>query len=114
MEKLPHRLNYHLLFNHRIFATSLIAFGSLGSYYVYKKMLPLFSSGRKQLWKNLPFIHKKVENEIQKMKENNDEDDKSYYNKLVEKLRANGVTNVDIGNINTIQETGLNKEARPI
>jgi glutamate/tyrosine decarboxylase-like PLP-dependent enzyme len=111
MEKLPHRLNYHLLFNHRIFATSLIAFGSLGSYYVYKKMLPLFSSGRKQLWKNLPLIHKKVENEIQKMKENNDEDDKSYYNKLVEKLQASGVTNVDIGNINTIQETGLNREA---
>jgi glutamate/tyrosine decarboxylase-like PLP-dependent enzyme len=110
MEKLPHRLNYHLLFNHRIFATSLIAFCSLGSYYVYKKMLPLFSSGRKQLWKNIPFIHKKVENEIQKMKENNDEDDKSYYNKLVENLRANGVTKVDIANINTIQNTGLNKE----
>ena len=111
MEKLPHRLNYHLLFNNRIFATSLIVFSSLGSYYVYKKILPLFSSGRKQLWKNIPFIHKKVENEIQKMKENNDEDDKTFYNKLVENLRASGVTNVDIGNINTIQETGLNREA---
>jgi glutamate/tyrosine decarboxylase-like PLP-dependent enzyme len=73
-------------------------------------MLPLFSSGRKQLWKNIPFIHKKVENEIQKMKENNDEDDKSYYNKLVENLRASGVTNVDIANINTIQNAGYSKE----
>ena len=44
------------------------------------------------------------------MKKNNDEDDKSYYNKLIEKLQASSVTNVDIGNINTIQETGLNKE----
>ena len=111
MEKLTHRLNYHLVFNHRIFATSLIVFSSLGSYYFYKKILPLFSSGRKQLWKNIPFIHKKVENEIQKMKENNDEDDKTFYNKLVENLRASGVTNVDIANINTIQNAGYSKEA---
>jgi hypothetical protein len=40
------------------------------------------------MWKNIPFIHKKVENEIRKIKENNDEDDESYYNKLVEKLQS--------------------------
>ena len=110
MEKLPHFLT-SLVFHDAIY-TSLIAFGgSLASYYVYKQLLPLFSSGcNKQLWKKIPFIQKKVENEIQKMKENNDEDDKTFYNKLVENLRASGVTNVDIANINTIQKTGLNKE----
>ena len=107
MEKLPNLLNSLILYNPRVI---FIVFGSLGSYYIYKKMLPLFSSGRKQLWKKIPFIYKKVENETRKMKEKNDEDDELYYNKLVEKLRASGVTKVDIGNINTIQETGLNKE----
>ena len=64
--------------------------------YLYKKVLPLISSDHKQLWKKIPFIQKKVENEIQKMKKNNDEDDKSYYNKLIENLNANGVTKVDM------------------
>jgi glutamate/tyrosine decarboxylase-like PLP-dependent enzyme len=110
MEKSPHFLN-SLIF-HDAICTSFIVFGgSLASYYVYKKILPLFSSGcNKQMWKKIPFIQKKVENEIQKMKENNDEDDESFYNKLVEKLWANGVTKVDIANINTIQNAGLNKE----
>jgi glutamate/tyrosine decarboxylase-like PLP-dependent enzyme len=74
-------------------------------------MLPMFSSSRKQIWKKIPFIYKKVENEIHKMKEKNDEEDESYYNKLVENLRANGVTKVDIANINTIQNAGYSKEA---
>jgi len=109
MEKLPHCLGF--LFNNRIFSTTLFVLVLGGSYYVYKQLLPLFSSGcNKQMWKKIPFIQKKVENEIQKMKENNDEDDKSFYNKLVENLRTSGVTKVDIANINTIQETGLNKE----
>lgn len=110
MEKSPHFLN-SLIFHDAMY-TSLIVFGvSLASYYVYKQILPLFSSGcNKQLWKKIPFIQKKVENEIKKMKENNDEDDKTFYNKLVENLRVNGVTKVDIANINTIQNTGLNKE----
>ena len=70
MEKLPHFLT-SLVFHDAIY-TSLIAFGgSLASYYVYKQILPLFSSGcNKQMWKKIPFIQKKVENEIQKMKEN--------------------------------------------
>ena len=107
MEKLSNFLNSLIFHDERVI---FIVFGSLGSYYIYKKMLPLFSNGRKQLWKNIPFIKKKVVNEIQKMKENNDKHDESYYNKLVEKLRASGVTKVETGNINTIQETGLNKE----
>ena len=113
MEKLPRCLDYHLsLLNNRIFSTTLFALVSLGgSYYVYKKMLPMFSSGRKQIWKKIPFIYNKVENEIHKMKEKNDEEDESYYNKLVENLRANGVTKVDIANINTIQNAGYSKEA---
>lgn len=93
----------------RVIYTSFLAFG-LGSYYVYKKILPLFLRDRKQVWKKIPFIKKKVENEIQKMKEQNDEHDKSYYNKLIDKLWANGITKVDIGNINTIQNVGYNKE----
>jgi glutamate/tyrosine decarboxylase-like PLP-dependent enzyme len=107
MDKSPHFLNS--LITHDAMYTSFIVFvGSLASYYVYKK---LCSNGRnKQLWKKIPFIHKKVENEIRKMKENNDENDNSYYNKLIEKLWANGVTKVDLANINTIQNTGLNKE----
>jgi sphinganine-1-phosphate aldolase len=109
MEKLPHFFT-SLIFHDAMY-TSLIVFGgSLASYYVYKQMLPLFSSSRKQMWKNIPFIYKKVENEIQKMKENNDEDDKLYYNKLIEKLWASGVTKVDIANINTIQNAGYTKE----
>jgi sphinganine-1-phosphate aldolase len=52
-----------------------------------------------------------VENERHKIKEKNNEDTETYNNKLVEKLRTSGVTKVDIENINTIQETGLNKEA---
>ena len=108
MEKLPHFVS-SLIFHDAVY-TSFIVFGSLGSYYIYKKMLPLFSSGRKQMWKKIPFIHKKVENEIQKMKQNNDEHDKSFYNKLAEKLRESGVTNVDVENINTIQDEGVNKE----
>lgn len=107
MEKLPHYLRSLIFDDTRVVYTSFIV---LGSYYVYKKMLPLFSSDRKQVWKKIPFIQKKVENEIQKMKQKNDEDDESYYNKLVEKLWANGVTKVDIGNINTIQDAGYNKE----
>jgi sphinganine-1-phosphate aldolase len=110
MEKLPHFLSSLIFHDARVI---FIAFGgSLASYYVYKKVICSFSfsSGRKQMWKKIPFIHKKVENEIQKMKEKNNEDDESFYNKLFEKLRASGVTKVDIGNINTIQETGLNKE----
>ena len=73
MEKLPHLLNYHL-FNTRIFTTSFIVLCSLSSYYGYKKILPLLLSGNKQLWKKIPFIHKKVENERRKMKEKNNED----------------------------------------
>jgi glutamate/tyrosine decarboxylase-like PLP-dependent enzyme len=110
MKKLSHCLNYDLFNNFNIRIT-VIVFGSLGSYYVYKKILHSFSSiGRNQLWKKIPFIQKKVENEIRKMKEKNNEDTESYNNKLVEKLLTSGVTNVDIGNINTIQESGLNKE----
>jgi glutamate/tyrosine decarboxylase-like PLP-dependent enzyme len=82
----------------------------LSSYYLYKKVLPLFSSDRNQLWKKIPFIQKKVENEIQKMKKKNDQEDELYYSKLVEKLRTSGVTKVDVGNINTIQNAGYNKE----
>jgi sphinganine-1-phosphate aldolase len=110
MEKLPHFLNS--LNFHDVRFVFIVFGGSLASYYVYKKVCSFsFSSGRnKQLWKKIPFIHKKVENEIQKMKKNNDEDDKSFYNKLVEKLWASGITTVDIANINTIQNTGLNKE----
>jgi glutamate/tyrosine decarboxylase-like PLP-dependent enzyme len=93
----------------RVVYISFLVFG-LGSYYVYKKILPLFLRDHKQVWKKIPFIKKKVENEIQKMKERNDEDDKSYYNKLIEKLWANGITKVDIANINTIQNVGYNKE----
>ena len=108
MEKLPHFLSSLIFHDARVV---FIAFGgSLASYYVYKQMLHMFSSGRKQMWKSIPFIQKKVENEIQKIKENNDKDDKSYYNKLIENLNASGVTKVDIANINTIQETGLNEE----
>ena len=117
MKKLSHWLNYHRFnnfnnnFNTRITVIVLFgSFGSLGSYYVYKKILPFFLSGGNQLWKNIPFIHKKVENEIRKMKEKNNEDTETYNTKLVEKLLTSGVTNVDIGNINTIQESGLNKE----
>lgn len=109
MEKSPHFLN-SLIFHDAMYTSFIVFGGSLASYYVYKQLLPLFSSGRKQLWKNIPFIHKKVENEIQKIKENNDEDDKTFYNKLVENLRASGVTNVDIANINTIQNAGYSKE----
>jgi glutamate/tyrosine decarboxylase-like PLP-dependent enzyme len=113
MEKLSHWLNYYLFNNFNIRITVIVfgSLGSLGSYYVYKKILHSFSSiGRNQLWKKIPFIQKKVENEIRKMKEKNNEDTESYNNKLVEKLLTSGVTNVDIGNINTIQESGLNKE----
>ena len=107
MEKLNYRLFNN--FNTRITVIVLFgSFGSLGSYYVYKKILPFFSIiGRNQLWKNIPFIHKRVENEIRKMKEKNNEDTEIYNSKLVEKLQTSGV---DIGNINTIQEAGLNKE----
>lgn len=105
------KLNYHRFnnFNTRITVIVLFgSFGSLGSYYVYKKILPFFSIiGRNQLWKKIPFIHKRVENEIRKIKEKNNEDTETYNIKLVEKLRTSGV---DIGNINTIQEAGLNKE----
>lgn len=100
MEKLPDG----------IFSKSLIVLGFVSSYYIYKKMLHLFSTGNKQLWTKIPFINKKVENEIRKMKEKNNEDTKKYHNKLVETLRASGITNVDIQNINTIQDMGLNKE----
>lgn len=106
MEKLPNFLSSVIFYDARV----VIAFSSLGLYYIYKNILPLFSSGRKQLWKKIPFIQQKVHDEIQKMKEKNDEEDKSYYNNLVEKLRENCVTKVDIENINTIQNTGLNKE----
>ena len=107
------KLNYRLFNNFNTRITVIVLFGSLGSlgsYYSYKKILALFSSGRNQLWKKIPFIHKRVENEIRKLKEKNNEDTEIYNSKLVEKLRTSGVTNVDIGNINTIQEAGLNKE----
>ena len=81
----------------------------LSSYYLYKKML-LFSTSRKKIWKKIPLINKKVENETHKMKQKNNEDTESYYSKLVEKLKSSGITKVDIGNINTIQDAGLNKE----
>jgi glutamate/tyrosine decarboxylase-like PLP-dependent enzyme len=90
--------------------SSFVALGSLGSYYLYKKILPWLSGGHKQLWKKIPFIHKKVDDEIRKMKERNDEETKTYYNKLVEKLWANGITNIDVNDINTIQNAGFNKE----
>jgi glutamate/tyrosine decarboxylase-like PLP-dependent enzyme len=106
MERLQRFLSSYF-FNTRIFATTFIA---LGSYYIYKKTLYSFSIGHKQMWKKIPFIDKKVENEIKKMKEKNNEEDESYYNKLFEKLRANCVTKLDIGNINTIQNTGYDKE----
>jgi dTDP-4-amino-4,6-dideoxygalactose transaminase len=57
-----------------------IPFVVLGSYYVYKKMLHLLSGGNKQSWKKIPFIHKKLKNEIQQMKDNNNEDDETYHN----------------------------------
>ena len=106
MEKLQYLLDANLV-DSRILAATLIA---ASSYYLYKKILYSFSNGNKQIWKNFSFIYKRVENEIHKMKEKNDEDDESYYNKLVENLQANGVTKVDIGNINTIQNAGYNKE----
>lgn len=90
-----------------VVTTSSIA---LSSYYLYKKILLTFSTGNKQLWTKIPFINKKVENEIRKMKEKNNEDTESYYSKLVENLKISGITKVDVGNINTIQDTGLNKE----
>ena len=108
MEKLSHFLTSPLeLYDARVV---FIVFSSLSSYYLYKKVLPLFSSDRNQLWKKIPFIQKKVENEIQKMKKKNDQEDELYYSKLVEKLRTSGVTKVDVGNINTIQNAGYNKE----
>jgi hypothetical protein len=42
----------------RVVYTSFIILG-LGSYYVYKKILPLFLRDRKQIWKKIPFIKKK-------------------------------------------------------
>lgn len=108
MEKLSHFLTSPIeLYDARVV---FIVFSSLSSYYLYKKVLPLFSSDRNQLWKKIPFIQKKVENEIQKMKKKNDQEDELYYSKLVEKLRTSGVTKVDVGNINTIQNAGYNKE----
>jgi hypothetical protein len=82
MEKLSHFLTSPLeLYDARVV---FIVFSSLSSYYLYKKVLPLFSSDRNQLWKKIPFIQKKVENEIQKMKKKNDQEDELYYSKLVE------------------------------
>lgn len=108
MRILSHFFNFDYL-NNRIISTIIIA---TTSYYFYKNVLYSFSfpSANKQIWKKIPFIHEKVKNEIQKMKQKNDEDDEAYYNKLVEKLLANGVTKVDIGNINTIKNAGYNKE----
>jgi hypothetical protein len=47
---------------------------SASSYYVYKKFLN--SNSNMQLWNKIPFIKNKMENEIQKMKEKEDEDTK--------------------------------------
>lgn len=90
-----------------VVTTSSIA---LFSYYLYKKILLTFSNGGKEVWKKIPLINKKIENEMQKMKQKNNEDTESYYSKLVENLKISGITKVDVGNINTIQDTGLNKE----
>ena len=45
-----------------------------------------------QLWNKIPFIKIKMENEIQKMKEKEDEDAKKYYDKIVDNLKENGIT----------------------
>ena len=98
--------DFFLNLNFYVVSVSIL---TLTSYYVYK-MLPLLSGNHKQIWKNIPFINKKVENEIRKMKEKNDEDTELYHNKLVERLKENGITNVTVKDINTIQNTGLNHE----
>lgn len=92
-------------YNGRVVYASFAALSLLGSYYVYKKMISL-----KQVWKSIPFIHKKVESEIHKMKEKNDEDTEKYHHSLIEKLQKNGITNISVKELNTIQNTGLNHQ----
>jgi sphinganine-1-phosphate aldolase len=77
-------------------------------YYVYKKFLN--SSANIQIWNKIPFIKNKMENEIQKMKEKEDEDTKKYYVKIVDNLKENGITTINVKNINTIQTTGYSNE----
>lgn len=78
------------------------------AYYVYKKFLN--SSANMQIWNKIPFIKNKMENEKQKMKEKEDEDTKKYYNKIVDNLKENGITTINVKNINTVQTTGYSSE----
>ena len=74
-----------------------------GSYYIYNKIKKV------HLWKKIPILKNKIDNEIKKIKENNDEDTKIYYNKIIEKLDC--VINVNNNfNINTIPIVGYNKD----
>lgn len=74
-----------------------------GSYYIYNKI------NKVHLWKKIPILKNKIDNEIKKIKENNDEDTKLYYNKIIEKLDC--VINVNNNfNINTIPMVGYNNE----
>jgi sphinganine-1-phosphate aldolase len=73
-----------------------------GSYYFYK-------TKKVHLWKKIPLLSNKIDNEIKKIKKSNDEDTKLYYNKIIEKLDC--IINVSNNfNINTIPMVGYNKE----
>ena len=89
-------------------AISICLLSAAGSYYVYKKFLN--SNSNMQLWNKIPFIKIKMENEIQKMKEKEDEDAKKYYDKIVDNLKENGITTINVKNINTVQNTGYSNE----
>jgi sphinganine-1-phosphate aldolase len=89
--------------------TNLFVGGSISililsySYYFYKK------KNKEYLWRNIPILKNKIDNEINKIKKNNDEDTQNYYNKIVEKLDY--VINVNNNfNINTIPSIGYNKD----
>ena len=74
-----------------------------GTYYFYK------NTKKVHLWKKIPILNNKINNEIKKIKENNDEDTKIYYNKIIEKIDC--IINVNNNfNINTIPMVGYNKE----
>jgi sphinganine-1-phosphate aldolase len=107
---MEHLQYFYTYFNFDIKFIVATSFVTLGSYYIYKKISILKNGYNKQLWKKIPFLHKKVNDEIRKMKEKNNEDTKIYYNKLVEHLWENGITNIDVEDINTIQYAGYDKD----
>jgi sphinganine-1-phosphate aldolase len=86
----------------------LSAGAAAGSYYVYKKFFN--SNVKMQIWNKIPFIKNKMENEIQKMKEKEDEDTQKYYNQIIDNLKKDGITTINVKNINTFQTTGYSNE----